>query len=116
MSLLTCGLSLGQGGRAPLVRTHWVTTTNFMGFHPIPRSRAYLGASMLVLGASLQIFMLTRRIMALDQWRRDSSHPCRTAPKSDRGRCAIAHLFSEGTLLCGTTYPDLHRQCARAFC
>jgi hypothetical protein len=46
MSLLTCWLSFGQVGLAQLVRTHWVTTTNFMGFHPIPRSRAYLGASM----------------------------------------------------------------------
>jgi hypothetical protein len=27
------------------VRTHWETTTNFMGFHPIPRFQAYLGAS-----------------------------------------------------------------------
>jgi hypothetical protein len=46
MSRLTGWLSFGQVGLAPLVRTHWVTTTKFMGFHPIPRSRAYLGASM----------------------------------------------------------------------
>jgi hypothetical protein len=45
MSHLTCWLSFGQVGLAQLVRTHGVTTTNFMGFHPIPRSRAYLGAS-----------------------------------------------------------------------
>jgi hypothetical protein len=50
MSLLTGWLSFGQVGLAPLVRTPWVTTTNFMGFHPIPRSRAYLGASMPGLG------------------------------------------------------------------
>src|SRR2546428_9805475 len=31
--------------------THWVTTTNFMGFHPFPRFRAYLGASRPMLGA-----------------------------------------------------------------
>jgi hypothetical protein len=47
MSLLTCWLSFDQVGLAQLVRTHGVTTTNFMGFHPIPRSRAYLGANML---------------------------------------------------------------------
>jgi hypothetical protein len=30
--------------------THWETTTNFMGFHPIPRFRAYLGATSAWLG------------------------------------------------------------------
>jgi hypothetical protein len=53
MSHLTCWLSFGQVGLAQLVRTHWVTTTNFMGFHPIPRSRAYLGASMPWFGVEL---------------------------------------------------------------
>jgi len=45
MSLLTCWLGLGQVGLEPSVLTHWVTTTNFMGCLPIPRSRAYLGAT-----------------------------------------------------------------------
>ena len=37
---------LWSGGTCTLsVRTHWVTTTHFMGFLPIPRFRAYLGTS-----------------------------------------------------------------------
>jgi hypothetical protein len=37
---------LSSGGiGAVLARTHWVTTTNFMGFRPVPRFRAYLGAT-----------------------------------------------------------------------
>ena len=34
------------------VLTHWETVTNFMGLRPIPRFRAYLGASTRLLGAS----------------------------------------------------------------
>ena len=46
MGLLTCWLGFGQVRLAPSpVLTHWVTTTNFMGLLPIPRSRAYLGAT-----------------------------------------------------------------------
>jgi hypothetical protein len=41
---------LWSGGTCTLsVRTHWVTTTNFMGFLPVPRFRAYLGTSSAVL-------------------------------------------------------------------
>ena len=43
--LLTGWLGFGQVGLEPEVLTHWVTTTSFMGFHPIPRFRAYLGAT-----------------------------------------------------------------------
>ncbi len=43
--LLTCWLGFRQVGLARGVLTYWVTTTNFMGFHPIPRFRAYLGAN-----------------------------------------------------------------------
>ena len=49
--LLTGWLGLGQVGLEPEVLTHWVTTTSFMGFHPIPRSRASLGATSALLGA-----------------------------------------------------------------
>jgi hypothetical protein len=34
-----------QVGLAPMVRTHWVTTANFMRLLSIPRLRAYLGAT-----------------------------------------------------------------------
>jgi hypothetical protein len=34
-----------------MVRTHWVTTTNFMRLLSIPRFRAYLGATTALLGA-----------------------------------------------------------------
>ena len=43
--LLACWLGFGQGGLAPSVLTHWVTTTHFLGLRPVPRSRAYLGAT-----------------------------------------------------------------------
>jgi hypothetical protein len=33
------------------ILTHWVTTTNFIGFLLLPRFRAYLGASMPLFGA-----------------------------------------------------------------
>src|SRR5207249_11713323 len=36
---------------SPKARTHWVTTTNFMGCLPFPRFRAYLGASKRLLGS-----------------------------------------------------------------
>src|SRR5215510_13067631 len=36
-----------------MVRTHWETITNFMRFHPIPRFRAYLGASTPLFGLGL---------------------------------------------------------------
>jgi hypothetical protein len=49
-SLLTCWLGVSQVGLALAVRTHWVTTTNFMGFLPIPRFRTYLGATTAELG------------------------------------------------------------------
>ena len=39
-----------SGGTGTLVRTHWVTTTNFMRFLSIPRLRAYLGASKRLFG------------------------------------------------------------------
>src|SRR5712691_11374822 len=46
MGLLTCWLGFDQVGLEPSpVRTHWVTTTNFMSFRPIPRFRASLGAT-----------------------------------------------------------------------
>jgi hypothetical protein len=46
MALLPCWRGFDQVGLAPSpVLTHWVTTTNFMGLLPIPRSRAYLGAT-----------------------------------------------------------------------
>jgi hypothetical protein len=46
MSFLTCWLGVGQVGLEPTpVLTHWVTTTHFMGFRPIPRFRASLGAT-----------------------------------------------------------------------
>jgi len=34
-----------SGGTCALARTHGVATTRFMGFHPLPRSRADLGAT-----------------------------------------------------------------------
>src|SRR5215510_161293 len=46
MGLLTCWLGVDQVGLEPSpVLTYWVTTTNFMSFRPIPRFRAYLGAT-----------------------------------------------------------------------
>ena len=48
--LLTCWLGFRQVGLARGVLTYWVTTTNFMGFHPIPRFRAYLGATSALFG------------------------------------------------------------------
>ena len=51
-SLLTGWLGIRQVGLGPFpVLTHWVTTTNFLGFHPSPRFRAYLGASTPWLGS-----------------------------------------------------------------
>ena len=44
-SLLACWLGFGQVGLEPSVLTHWVTTTNFLGLRPVPRSRASLGAT-----------------------------------------------------------------------
>jgi len=45
-SLLTCWLGFRQVGLEPSpVLTHWATTTNFMGLLPLPRFRAYLGAT-----------------------------------------------------------------------
>ena len=38
-------------GLEPPILTHWVTSTNFMELSPIPRFRAYLGASTPKLGA-----------------------------------------------------------------
>ena len=50
-SLLTGWLDVRQVGLEPfLVLTHWETTTNFMGLHPLPRFRAYLGATSAMLG------------------------------------------------------------------
>src|SRR2546426_11672980 len=50
-SLLTCWRGFRQVGREPFpVLTHWATTTNFMGLRPIPRLRAYLGATSAWLG------------------------------------------------------------------
>jgi hypothetical protein len=50
-SLLTCWLGFRQVGLEPFpVLTHWATTTNFMGLRPIPRFRAYLGATSAMLG------------------------------------------------------------------
>src|SRR5207253_6217346 len=51
MSLLTCWLGFDQVGLELSVLTHWVTITNFMGLHPIPRFRAYLGATSALFGA-----------------------------------------------------------------
>src|SRR5262245_34180363 len=45
-SLLPCWLGFRQVGLEPSpVLTHWATTTNFMGLLPLPRFRAYLGAT-----------------------------------------------------------------------
>ena len=45
------------------VRTHWVTTTNFMGSLPIPRFRVYLGTSSAWFGAGRALdFMLPRAL------------------------------------------------------
>src|SRR5437660_6380831 len=52
MGLLTCWLGFDQVGLEPFpVRTHWVTTTSSMSFRPIPRFRAYLGATSAWFGA-----------------------------------------------------------------
>src|SRR5206468_8929195 len=51
MGLLTCWRGFDQVGLEPSpVRTHWVTTPNFMSFRPLPRFRAYLGATSAGLG------------------------------------------------------------------
>src|SRR5262245_49944339 len=51
-SLLTCWLGFCQVGLEPFpVLTHWATTTNFMGLLPLPRFRAYLGATSAWFGA-----------------------------------------------------------------
>ena len=47
---LLARLESGGIGAVP-ARTPWVTITNFMGFHPIPRSWAYLGATSAVLAS-----------------------------------------------------------------
>ena len=45
-SLLTCWRGFCQVGLEPSpVLTHWATATNFMGLLPLPRFRAYLGAT-----------------------------------------------------------------------
>src|SRR5215510_11118623 len=50
-SLLTCWLGFCQVGLEPFpVLTHWATTTNFMGLLPLPRFRAYLGATTAMFG------------------------------------------------------------------
>ena len=46
-SLLPCWLGFGQGGLAHPARTHWVTTTNFMSSHSLPRFRASLARACL---------------------------------------------------------------------
>ena len=47
---------LWSGGTCTLsVRTHWVTTTHFMGFLPVPRFRAYLGTSSGLFGTVCQL-------------------------------------------------------------
>jgi len=43
ISLLTCWLNFSQVGLSLYAITHWVTSTNFIGFLPIPRFRIYLG-------------------------------------------------------------------------
>jgi hypothetical protein len=48
--LLPCWRGFRQVGLARGVLTYWVTTPNCMGFHPIPRFRAYLGATMALFG------------------------------------------------------------------
>src|SRR5713101_3093595 len=54
MGLLTCWLGFDQVGLEPSpVRTHWVTTTHFMSFRPIPRFRASLGATSAWLGGRM---------------------------------------------------------------
>jgi hypothetical protein len=62
-SLLTCWLGCGQLGLAPSVRTHWVTTTNFMGCLPMPRSRVYLGATSAGLGAGDEKDIVLTRLL-----------------------------------------------------
>src|SRR5262245_37043267 len=53
-SLLTCWLGFCQVGLEPFpVLTHWATTTNFMGLLPLPRFRAYLGATSAWLAGAL---------------------------------------------------------------
>ena len=51
-------------GLAPSVLTHWGTTTTFMGYLPIPRSRVFLGATSAILslaecGEAQDIFTAT---------------------------------------------------------
>jgi hypothetical protein len=54
-SLLTGWLGVSQVGLAPLVRSHWVTSTNFMRLLSISSFRAYLGATMSMLGEGTTI-------------------------------------------------------------
>src|SRR4029450_88584 len=42
-----------RGDLSPRARTHWVTTTHFIGFLLLPRFRAYLGASSAWFGVGL---------------------------------------------------------------
>jgi hypothetical protein len=49
-ALLACWRGFGQVGLEPSVLTHWVTTTNLLGLRPVPRSRAYLGATTTTFG------------------------------------------------------------------
>src|SRR6516165_5175547 len=59
-SLLTCWLGFRQVGLEPSpVLTHWATTTNFMGLLPLPRFRAYLGAT--TAGGSIRTAPTPRR-------------------------------------------------------
>ena len=44
-SLPTCWLDVSQVGLGSRTRTHWVTLSNFMGFHPVPSTWIYLGTS-----------------------------------------------------------------------
>ncbi len=41
------------------MRTHWETSTNFLGFHLFPRFRAYLGATTALLAGFHQFKLKT---------------------------------------------------------
>ena len=51
-----CWLSFSQVGLSLYAITHWVTSTNFMGFLPIPRLRIYLGTRMHLLFTTVHFF------------------------------------------------------------
>ncbi len=59
------GEAFGRGDLSPRARTHWVTTTHFIGFLLLPRFRAYLGASKRWLGCGSHAAGVLRRTNTL---------------------------------------------------